>query len=316
MPEAIGIDLGGTKMLVGVVDSRREVVYRAAAPSLGLSQEELLETLERQLRLAREARPAVVAAGLGIPCTIDWERGVAIIAVNLELADVPIRDLMTERLGLPVSIDNDANVAVLAEHLYGAARGARNAAMLTIGTGIGGGLIIDGRVYRGSTGAAAELGHVVIEADGPPCQGNCPNRGCVESLASGTAIAREGRAAGERTPDSALAKALAAGRELDGAQVTDAALAGDETARQVLALIGRRIGVALSSFANIFEPDLIVIGGGAIRAGDLLVQPAREELGARALPPMNRTRVAAAELGPDAGMIGAATLALLELESH
>jgi glucokinase len=309
MTEAIGVDLGGTKMLVGVVDSERRVVYRSSAPSLGLGQEELLETLERQLRSAIEARPGVAAAGLGIPCTIDRQRGVAIIAVNLELADVPIRDLMSERLELPVAVDNDANLALLAEHRFGAARDARNAAMLTIGTGIGGGLIVDGHLYRGSTGAAGELGHIVIEADGPPCQGSCPNRGCVESLASGTAIAREGRAAAQRSPESALGRALARGEALDGVLVTNAALEGDEAAREVLALVGRRIGVALSSLANALDPDVIVIGGGAIRAGELLVEPARSEVVARALPPMNRTRVEAAELGPDAGMIGAAALA-------
>jgi glucokinase len=309
MSEAIGVDLGGTKMLVGVVDSERRVVYRSTAPSADLRQDGLLAELERQLHAAIQARPGVSAAGIGIPCTIDQRRGVAIVAVNLELADVPIRDLMTERLGMPVAIDNDANLAMLAEHRFGAARGARNAAMLTIGTGIGGGLIVDGRLYRGSTGAAGELGHVVIEADGPRCQGNCPNRGCVESLASGTAIAREGRLAAEREPRSALGRALAGGERLDGALVTDAALDGDEAAREVIALVGRRIGIALSSLANALDPDVIVIGGGAIRAGELLVEPARRELAARALPPMNRARVEAAELGPEAGMIGAAALA-------
>jgi glucokinase len=310
--EAIGVDLGGTKMSVGVVGSDREVSYRSTAPSVGLGQDELLSALERELRAALEARPGVAAAGLGIPCTIDRARGVAVLAVNLELADVAVGALMTERLGLPVFIDNDANVAVLAEHRYGAARGARNAVMLTIGTGIGGGLIIDGRLYRGSNGAGAELGHMVIEADGPPCQGNCPNRGCVEALASGTAIAREGLAAAEAAPRSALGRALADGAVLDGKAVTDAALAGDETARAVLELIGRRIGVALSGLANAFDPEAIVIGGGAILAGELLIEPARAELRARALPPMNLVPVAAAELGPEAGMIGAATMAMLE----
>ena len=312
--EAIGVDLGGTKMLVGVVDSERRVLYQSTAPSHGLRQEDLLETLERELRAAREARPGVMAAGLGIPCTIDRERGVAILAVNLELADVPIRDLMTERLRLPVFLDNDANVAALAEHRFGAARGARNAVMLTIGTGIGGGLIIDGQVFRGSTGAGAELGHTVIDANGPRCQGNCPNHGCIEALASGTAIARDGLAAAEAAPESALARALAEDAELDGKEVTDAALAGDETARGVLEKIGRRLGVAFSSFANIFDPDVIVIGGGASRAGELLAEPARQELATRALPPMSSTPVAIAELGPEAGMVGAATMAALELK--
>jgi glucokinase len=185
--------------------------------------------------------------------------------------------------------------------------------MLTIGTGIGGGLIIEGELYRGSTGAGAELGHTVIDADGPPCQGNCPNHGCIEVLASGTAIAREGLAVAERSPDSTLGRALAEDASLDGKEVTDVALAGDEDAIGVLEVVGTRLGVALSSFANAFDPDVIVIGGGVIRAGDLLLAPARRELAARALPPMNRTPVAAAEMGPDAGMIGAATLALDEV---
>jgi glucokinase len=312
--ESIGVDLGGTKMLVGVVDAERNVSYRATAPSVGLAQDELIATLERELEAAVDARPEVAAIGLGIPCTIDRERGVAVMAVNLDLANVPIRDITQERLDLPVSLDNDANAAVLAEHRFGAARGTENAVMLTVGTGIGGGLVIGGDVYRGSTGAGAELGHVVIEADGPPCQGNCPNHGCVEALASGTAIAREGLAAAEREPDSALGRALADGVTVDGKEVTDAALEGDPIAIGVVEQAGRRLGVALASFANIFDPDVIVIGGGVIAAGDLLVDPARAELAARALPPMNRTPVKAAELGPDAGMIGAATLAMLELE--
>jgi glucokinase len=309
--EAIGVDLGGTKMSVGVVDTDRNVAYRSTAPSIGLGQGELIATLQRELEAARDVRPEAAAIGLGIPCTIDQERGVAVMAVNLELADVPIRDLMGERLGLPVVLDNDANAAILAEHRFGAARGADNAVMLTIGTGIGGGLLLGGEVYRGSTGAGAELGHVVIEANGPRCQGNCPNRGCVEALASGTAIAREGLVAAEAAPDSLLGRSLAQGVTLDGKEVTDAALAGDSVAVGVLNTAGRWLGVALSSLANIFEPDVFVIGGGAIRAGDLLLEPARVELASRALSPMDKTPVAAAELGPEAGMIGAATMALL-----
>src|SRR5690606_17008292 len=157
------------------------------------------------------ARPEARAVGLGIPCRIDRERGVAIGAVNLPLEDVPIRDRLSERLGLPVALDNDGNAAALAEQRFGAARGADNVVLLTIGTGIGGGLVLGGEVYRGSIGAGAELGHVVIDMDGPRCQGSCPNYGCVEALASGTAMGREGRAAAERHPDSALGRRLAAG---------------------------------------------------------------------------------------------------------
>jgi glucokinase len=186
--------------------------------------------------------------------------------------------------------------------------------MLTIGTGIGGGLILGGEVYRGSTGAGAELGHTVIQADGPPCQGNCPNHGCVEALASGTALGREGKAAAESAPDSVIGRLLAEGRTIDGKAVTEAAIGGDETSIAVFDLIGSRLGVACSSFANIFQPNAIVVGGGVIAAGDLLLEPARREIRERALNPMNETPILEATLGNDAGMIGAAALARVELE--
>ena len=310
--ETIGVDLGGTKMLVGVLDGT-EVLWERREASTDQSEDELVELLVREVSEARDARPEVTAVGLGIPATFDHESGVAVAAVNLPIADLPIRDLVAERVGLPVFVDNDANVAALAESLYGAAKGKRNVVMLTVGTGIGGGLILNGEVYRGSTGAGAELGHIVIQADGPPCQGNCPNHGCVEALASGTALGREGKAAAESSPDSALGKLLATGETVDGTAVTRAALAGDATAIAVFDLIGSRLGIACSSLANIFQPDAIVVGGGVIAAGDLLLEPARRELRERALNPMNKTPILAATLGNDAGMIGAAALARTEL---
>ena len=297
-------------MLVGVVAGGPKVLHRVEEMSFGRSSEEVLETMETELRMALEAHPEAGAAGLGIPCTIDQERGLAISAVNLPIANLPIRDLMSERLGIPVVIDNDANAAALAEHRWGAARGAKNAVLLTIGTGIGGGLIIDGQVYRGSTGAGAELGHMVIDADGPECQGNCPNNGCAEAVASGTALGREAQAAAELHPDSALGQLLAAGEEVNGRAATVAAIAGDEVARGVVELIGRRLGAFASGLVNVFEPDVIVFGGGVMAAGELLLGPVREEVARRSLPPMNQTRIAAAELGAEAGMIGAATMAM------
>jgi len=310
--ETIGVDLGGTKMLVGVL-SDTEPLYEQREASTGQTEDELVELLVREVEEAREARPEVAAVGLGIPATIDHDSGVAVAAVNLPLSDLPIRDIVSERTGLPVYVDNDGNVAALAEYLYGAAKGMPHIVMLTVGTGIGGGLILGGEIYRGSTGAGAELGHVVIQVDGPPCQGNCPNHGCVEALASGTALGREGRAAAESSPDSALGKVLAEGEEVDGRVVTEAALAGDKIAIEVFELIGGRLGVACSSFANIFQPNAIVVGGGVIAAGDLLLEPARREVRERALNPMNRTPILEATLGNDAGMIGAAALARTEL---
>lgn len=312
--ETVGVDLGGTKVLVGVIGEDRAVLYEDREGSAGQTGDELLNTLEREIRQALERHPDVDAVGLGVPCTIDRERGLAINAVNLPIRNLPIRDEMRRRLEVPVFIDNDANVAALAEHRFGAARATRNAVMLTIGTGVGGGVIVGGELYRGSTGAASEPGHIVIDFDGPPCQGNCPNHGCLETFTSGTALAREGREAAQRDPESVLGRALAAGGPIDGKAVTDAANAGDTAARAVVEEAGRRLGAGLSGLANIFEPEVIVIGGGVAKAiGDLMLEPARAELRARALPPMNEVPVLAAELGPEAGMIGAAAMARLEL---
>ena len=191
--EIIGVDLGGTKMLLGVLDPDSKVLWESREASTGQTEDELVELLVREVSEARDARPEVEAVGLGIPATIDHDKGIAVSAVNLPLADLPIRDIVSERLGLPVFVDNDATVAAYAEYLYGAAQGMPHMVMLTVGTGIGGGLLLNGEVYRGSTGAGAELGHVVIAMDGLPCQGNCPGRGCVETYASGTALGREGR---------------------------------------------------------------------------------------------------------------------------
>jgi glucokinase len=313
--ETIGVDLGGTKVQIGV-QAGVETLWESREASTEQTQDELVELLIREIDAAREARPEAVAVGLGVPATIDQERGEAISAVNLPLVDLPLRELIADRVGLPVFLDNDGNVAALAEILYGAAQGMSTLVMLTIGTGIGGGLILGGEIFRGSTGAGAELGHVVIQADGPPCQGNCPNHGCVEALASGTALGREGMAAAESAPDSALGELLAAGEKVDGTAVTEAALAGDETAIGVFDLIGGRLGVACASFANIFQPEAIVVGGGVIKAGDLLLDPARKEVRDRALRPMNETPILEATLGSDAGMIGAAALARTELEKQ
>jgi glucokinase len=312
--ETIGVDLGGTKMLVGVL-SGTEPLYEQREASTGQTEDELVELLVREVKEAHEARPDAVAVGLGIPATIDHDKGIAVAAVNLPLSEVPIREIVSEAVGLPVFVDNDANVAAYAEYLYGAAQGKPHTVMLTVGTGIGGGLVLNGEIYRGSTGAGAELGHIVIQADGPPCQGNCPNHGCVEALASGTALGREGRAAAESSPDSAIGKMLAEGREIDGHAVTEAALAGDEVAIGVFELIGTRLGVACSSLANVFQPNAIVVGGGVIAAGDLLLEPARREMRERALNPMNKTPILEATLGNDAGMIGAAAMARDELAS-
>jgi glucokinase len=307
----IGIDAGGTKLLGGVVDERLLVHHRVYRLWHGRERADVLDTMVEAVAEARDEAPDAAAVGFGIPSLVDAATGASESSVHLPLAGVPFRDLMSERLGLPVFVDNDANVALIAEQRFGAAQGALHAVMLTIGTGIGGALVLDGRLYRGATGAAGELGHMVVDLDGPPCQGNCPNRGCLEAVASGSAIGREGAEVAARSPDSPLGRAAAGGREITGALVTELAHEGDEDAREAIRAVGGRLGVGIANIANVFNPEVVVIGGGVIAAGELLLEPAREALAERALPPSrDLARVVPARFGDEAGMLGAALLAL------
>jgi glucokinase len=313
--KVIGVDLGGTKLLAGVVDEQLEVHDRVHKVAEGLSEQALVEANVAAVSELVEHHPDTQAVGFGIPCLIDQRTGNAVMCVNLPLSDLHFRDVMSERLGLPVFIDNDANVATLVETRFGAARGADNVVGLTIGTGIGGGLVLNGALYRGRTGSGAELGHMVIDENGPRCQGNCPSNGCLEAMASGIAIGREGRMAADEEPDSELGQAAASGQEITGELVTQLALGGDEVSRMVLGQIGRQLGIGLTNFVNIFNPEVIVVGGGAMAAGDLLLDPAREEMRARGLRPnRDQVKVLPARFGPEAGMLGAGVLALDELD--
>ena len=312
--KVVGVDLGGTKMLGGVIDDQLEVFDRVHRGVAGLSEPALLEAVAAGTMELIDRNRDIQAVGFGIPSLIDQRTGHAVMSVNLPLVDVPFRDVMSERLGLPVFIDNDANVATLVEAHFGAARGAREVVGLTVGTGIGGGLLLGGKLYRGHTGGGAELGHMVIDKDGPRCQGNCPNNGCLEAVASGTAIGREGMEAAEQEPDSELGRAAASGEAITGELVTQLALGGDEVSRMVIGQIGRLLGIGLANFVNIFNPEVIVVGGGAMAAGDLLLEPARAEMKARALlPNRDQARIVPAHFGSDAGMLGAGVLALDEL---
>jgi glucokinase len=307
----IGVDMGGSKLLAGAVDSALSVHRRAQRTLTGLDQPALLDVAVAAVEEVREfAGGEVAAVGFGIPSLIDQRTGRAVVSINLALSDIVFADVMTERLGLPVFVDNDANMAALAEHRAGAAQGCTEAVLLTIGTGIGGGLILRDELYRGSIGSAGELGHVVIDENGPPCQGNCPNHGCVEAMASGTALAREATRLARERPRSGLGRALADGQSLAGPLVTELAHDGDPAAIEVIELIGSRLGVAITSLVNILNPQVVVIGGGVMAAGELLLEPIRRVVATRALPPSrDEVRIVMAEFGVEAGMIGAAALA-------
>lgn len=294
----VGVDLGGTKLLAAAVADGGELVFRSYRRIGGLPREELLGTIEAAVTEAAAAAGGATAVGFGIPSTVDRRSGAAIVSNHLPLDGMPFAQTMRERLGLPVAVDNDGNCAALAEWRQGAAAGTDHAVVLTLGTGIGGGLVLGGRLYRGASGAGAELGHMVVDQDGPACFGECPGRGCLESLASGSAIARD---------------AAAAGLPADGAEVTRLALAGDATARALLRLVGERLGAGLAGLAMAFEPQVIVVGGGVMAAGELLLAPARAEMLRRTMEPARgNVRVEAAALGEDAGVVGAALLAAEE----
>jgi glucokinase len=292
-PKVIGVDVGGTKILAGVVVPDGTIVAHREHRTPLESEQSLLDGLEEAVReLVDES---VVAVGFGIPSRIDQRSGTAIGSVNIPLVDVPFRDVMGERLGLPVAIENDANAAAIAEWRAGAARGTSDMVMVTLGTGVGGGLILGGRPYRGSRGAGAELGHVVVVHDGVRC--SCGGFGHLESYVSGKAadeVARE-----------------AFGPAADAHRLVRLANEGDPTAVELLTEIGRTLGSGLGSIVNAYDPELIVVGGGFAAAGELLLGPAREAMEREALKPMREgMRVVHAELGTAAGMIGAAFVAL------
>jgi glucokinase len=313
----IGVDLGGTKLLAGTVDAELRVHHRAYRLS---RRDAVVETIVEAVEEAREAaHREVLAVGVGVPCVVAPGSGVAMACNHFPLVDVPLRDLLAERLGLPIVVDNDATAALVAEWRYGAGRGARNVVMLTIGTGVGGGVVVDGHIVRGASGAAGELGHIVIDESGPPCPGNCPNHGCLEAFVSGPALALEGRARAEMYPDSGLGRALAAGREITGPLVTELAHDGDEAARTAVGVLGCHLGVGIASLVNVFNPEVVAIGGGLVAAGELLFAPARAVVAERALvPARDQVRIVPARFGDESGMLGAAALAFEvagELES-
>jgi glucokinase len=310
----VAVDLGGTKLLTGVVDREGTVVRRTVHPTDLSGEDALLAQLEQSVR--EVGGDGFAALGVGIPSTIDQRVGRAVSSVNIPLAGVDLRDRLRALFDVPVMIDNDANAAALAEHTFGAGRGTRYMVMLTLGTGIGGGLILDGRLYRGAVGAAAELGHITLDLDGPPCQGTCPGRGHLEALASGTAAdALVARIASER-PDGDLGRAAAEGRELDARVAVELAMLGPGDARDALELIGSYLGVGIASYVNIFNPEVVVLGGGFARAGDLLFEPARRVVAERALvPARDVVRIVPAVLGVEAGLIGAALIGYEALDA-
>jgi len=305
---AIGIDLGGTKIAGVVLGVDGGVLATEERATLDTT-DAILDTTISLIESLR--RPEVEAVGVGVAGMVDFEAGALRFAPNLPLRDVPIRDRVGEATGLRCVVDNDANAAGWGERQLGSARGHDDVLLVTVGTGIGGAIIAGGRVYRGAHGFAAEIGHIVVEPDGPPC--GCGNRGCWEQVASGQAIDRLAREEAERDPAGGVARA-AAGETVTGRYAAVAAREGDESAQGIFADVGRRLGEGMAGLVNVLDPEIVVVGGGVADEGELLLTPAREAFWATVEIRRGRPDVpiVVAELGNDAGAIGAAALALEE----
>jgi glucokinase len=308
----IGVDIGGTKVLGGVVTPDGEVLatVRRATPDDD-SRQTAVVIAEVVAELA-DGHPDVEAVGVGAAGWIDAERSTVMFAPNVAWRDEPLRERIADKVGLPVVVENDGNTAAWAEFRFGAARGVADVLLITVGTGIGGGIITGGALFRGAYGVAGEFGHVRVVPGGLPC--GCGRRGCFEQYCSGRALVREARALAEANPHHAARLLTLAGGDVDaiqGPQVTRAAEDGDPAAIEAFGVVGTWLGQGLADLVSIWDPGLIVVGGGVVESGELLLAPAREAyltaLGPRITLPV--AEIHAAELGNEAGLIGAADLA-------
>ncbi|HEX6278881.1 MAG TPA: ROK family protein [Pyrinomonadaceae bacterium] len=310
----LAADLGGTNLRLAAIDPTGAVIFRSRkqTPASG-HQNEILGTIRSAIsecgnELAAEF--AFAAFGAAVPAIVNSNRGVILRSPNLpELNDLRFTELFSEELSIPVVLENDANAAAVGESWKGASRGVRNSIHVTLGTGVGGGIIIDGSLVRGVDGTAGEIGHIAVEPEGYPC--GCGSRGCVEQYASATAIVRLTKELMPAFPQTTLRSSL----ELSPLDVYNAGMAGDELSREVFRLMGTYLGIALGGLVNVLNPEAIVIGGGASAGWDLFIEPLRAEISRRAFPhPAERVRLMRSELGDDAGILGAAFLASESLE--
>jgi glucokinase len=293
----IGVDLGGTKILAGSIDSEGNVHERHEVRTPTSSQADLLEGIAQAIEPLVEA--GIAAIGFGVPTVLDRATGQALDSTNIPLAGISLAEVMGERFGVPAAVENDANLAALAEWTLGAGRGVDNLIVLTLGTGVGGGVVTGGELYRGW----AELGHTVVVADGPPCQGNCTGRGHLEAVASGNAADR----AAEKLWGPGATAELLVGRAEEG----------DADALEALSGIAHLLGAGIGSFVNTFGAELVIVGGGfGLAAAEFLFPVALDIARREALEPARAgLRLVSAELGKDAGLVGAGLLALEALGS-
>ncbi len=313
-PLIIGVDVGATKTTAALVDEQANILNlnRKSTPteSSKILVRNTIELIEEIFNVSKACVKNILGIGLGVAGLMDFQKGIVVFSPNLPLRNLPLRDIVHHHFNVPTFLDNDANVAAMGEKFFGVGREVSNLVCLTIGTGIGGGMIIDDRVYRGAGGSAAEIGHMVIDPDGPPC--GCGNRGCLEAFASGTAIARRAR---EVVNEESIIFRLIRGKieDISAEVVVHAARKGDSLAKRILREVGEALGVGVANVINIFNPEMIIIGGGMAEIEELLTT-ARAEISRRALAPnLKMVKIVGASLRTNAGVLGAAALVLYEL---
>jgi glucokinase len=315
MSEVIGVDLGGTKIAIARL-SGNDLSDSTIEPTNCSDSEALLDQLVEMIDDCRGEQ--LDGVGLGVPSVVDFDSGRVVSSVNIPLVDVPLREVLGERVGVPVFVDNDATVAALAEaHDEDLKMVARELVMITIGTGVGGGLVLNGRIYRGATGGAGEIGHTLVGLDfdhETPEADHFPQKGSLEAMAAGHALDRLTTEFADQHPYSELGRMRAAGKTVTGVEAVDLASDGDADAARLIELWGARVGVGIANAINTFDPVEVVIGGGAARAGELLLEPARRMAAGYVLPGLGkRTTIRVARHGVRAGVLGAALLAVHEL---
>jgi len=310
----LGVDIGGTKLAVGLVDCDGKQLHHRRTETLAAQgpqrvMQRLIELSQAVVREANVAWADIAAAGVGCGGPLDAKAGIVQAPVNLPgWKDIPVVRMLRESFGRPVFLDNDANAAASGEHHFGAGRGVANMVYLTISTGIGGGVIIDNRLYQGENGNAGEIGHMSVDYDGPPCL--CGSRGCLELYASGTGIAARARAAISATAQGAKS-ILADGRVITGKAVVEAARQGDPTAVQIWDETMRILGMGLTNVVHVFNPRRVILGGGITGAGDMLFVPVRRHVAAHAMKQlMSVVEIVPAQLGDAVGILGAAAIAM------
>lgn len=313
----LACDLGGTKTSVALIDVEGTVLFEARQPTPHTSARGVIESVvnlsEELTAGASVAAKSLLGVAVGVPGMIDYRKGLVVFSPHLPFRNTPVKKMLKRHFSVPVFVDNDANLAALGEHSYGAGRGVKNMLMVTVGTGIGGGIIIDGRLYRGATGSAAEFGHMVIDLNGP--KDDCGNYGCLEVMASGDSIGALARQELLSHSDSRILEFADKPKKVTGEDVSAAAAAGDKLAKQILERIGTLLGAGLTNLVNIFNPELIVLGGGVMEGDSIVAEAAKKQVAAKALIP-NRdvVKIVTSKLGHRASLLGGAALVLAEID--